>query len=226
MSAAEPFARLNEYQDTILFPMVRDKRFRELCDRILELLATEHDPDCRFALITDLTTFLRYAGDDQESLRWAQSLTQEYADNPFAWTNLAGWYFYSPHPGSPSNKDRGRALEYFETALKIARQQNEFVRSVLFAICRVLTDMADYAALSEYMNEILLDMNIQREYDIPQFEADWLNRVPAGAIAPDLRETFIRLEAADSKRRQSNRFSTMAPTRSDLERGEGEGESE
>ncbi len=221
MSTTELRSRLEEY-DSICSPMIREKRFRELGDRIIEMLETEYDPDLRFAFIVDLTTFLHLAGDEERSLRWAENLTVEFPDNPIAWTRIAKCYSPLLHPGSPTDANTIKAFESYQMALEVARQKDEFVRYVLFDICRFLRDVRDYERLIEYMNEILADMETQRTYDIPQFEADWLRQLPTNAIDPELRRTFIRLEAADQLRRQTKKFSTKPPTFSDLEQDEGE----
>lgn len=197
-------------------PLWTEKRFGELCEHIAAMLEDETDPDNRFTLMSDLATYLGFAGDADAELRWLHVLTTEFADEPMAWTRLAG--FYSPVPGQPDAEAMATALGHYRTALEKARQRGEFVRYVLADMCRLLVKQGAYEALAEHMRMLLDDHREPRQWDTPQFEADWVKRIPEGAVDPELIAAFERYEALDARRRAQPGDEPHAPTLDELDR--------
>jgi len=204
--------------DKVVMPLVRNKRYSELRDRITELLDTESDPHLRGVLMNTLASHLHVGGMEEESLLWAKRQVEEFPEDPLAWSGLGSWYYYNPLREATS-QEMNIAKEHYETALEKARASNEWVCSELYTLCRLLTDMKNYEELEARMREILHELTIKRETDVPQFECDWLKRVPDGKIDSDLVETFWALEVKDRRRVQKLRYDSLPPTLDELNSG-------
>lgn len=209
---------LNTYFDDIVAPLVKQRRFDDLCDRLFELLADVTSAEIRYQLRADLSGYLRLAGKEEEGFRQALELADEFKDWPRAWMHLGAWYFYTPHPGHPTPEEQQKALAHYETALAVAYEHDEWVRFVLYDICRVLTAMEDYPALESRMREIINDLANARRTDMPAVERDWTERIPEGAIDPVFRERYVALSKASYRRwRRLGEDRLTVPTLADLE---------
>jgi len=185
---------LKKVHKEIIGPLYRQKRFTEIENEISKILEDETDEYIRRSLISELSLFLhiggaQFSGLITKSLHWENKLIEEFPDDPSSWSSLAGWYFYSPVKGHPTKEEMEIALGHYETALKKAYAGNEWVRNIMFYICRLMAKMEDYDGLDYWMREALKDMKVKRTYDIPQFECEWLNYTPEDKIDPDLAET-------------------------------------
>lgn len=204
------------FQDNVVRPMLGERRYFELCDVIEAKLEAERDEDFRFMLIGELVLYLQLAGDDRSSLDWAVRRCQEFDASPIAWSALGSWHFYSMHPGHPTQDEMLTALKNYNIALRRARSANEWVRYVLFNICRVLADLEEYTKLEATMREILDDLETERENDSPRLEGEWLNRVPEDALDASLLERYKLLEQADAARMKRLGYGTRPATLSAL----------
>lgn len=218
MDNADPMARRQAYQEEVLIPLGRQKRFREICDWIVSTLETEDDPEFRFDLIPDLCLHLQMLGDNDACRHWATVLTKEFDDWPLAWTNIAIYGVGSDHSGPLNGEERKQKLAYYEIALDRAYKKDEWVRYTLFATCRQLTFMKEYGRLADRMREIIADLDNKREIDIPFLEADWLKRVPEGAIDEEVRRTYESYVQADAARRRVSVGEEGPTTRQELEK--------
>lgn len=185
-----------------MFPLAGQGRFRELSEIIESQLETERDPEFRYELMSNLVHFLDLAGQYDESLQWAQALCVEFGESPFAWSVHAWRYIHKAYRGEASEEELEKAYRLCETGLERARAKNEFVRFVLFDMCRVLAFMKNYERLEKTMREILKDLETFRKYDSPRIEAEWLKSVPTDKLDVTLVERFKRLEKADVERTQ------------------------
>lgn len=191
---------LAEFEQSTVFPLAGEGRFRELSEIIEARLEAERDPDVRCGLMSHLVNFLGLAGLDDESLHWAHEICVEFDESPFAWGGLAGWYLYRSYSGKVNRAELQTALGHCETGLQRARAKDEFIRYILFDKCRILARLEDYQQLEETMREIIRDLEIERKIDSPRIEAEWLKWVPSGKVDSALVARFKRLEEADVER--------------------------
>jgi len=194
--------RINEYKESALFPLVRAGRYTELCDDIKERLRNEPDSEFRYQLMSELVKFSGLAGREEEGFLWAERLCQEFDDSPFSWSVFAWTYLHRAYRGEASQEELEKALQLCETGLERARAKNEFVRFVLFDMCRVLVFMEDYVRLEKTIRDIVEDLETFREFDSPRIEAEWLQSVPESKLDTALVARFKRLEEADVERTQ------------------------
>lgn len=209
----DPEERIEALRKNILEPLRKENRLTELSDRVEVVLEGELNPRVRFELISEMASALRLF-DEVLSHDWIARLTAEFDEDPFAWCQFANWHFM---PEQSTKDELQTVLNHYGTALERARAKNEFIRYVLFDICRILREAQDFAGLEERMREILQDLEIRREVDCPFVEADWLNGITDGAVDPDLAERFRRLEAADKERFKQLGYEIRPATLDELE---------
>jgi len=147
----------------------------------------------------------------------AKRLTEEYPEDCLSWTGFGMWYYCSGTTGQQREADNLTALSHFKVALKKARAANEWIRYILFDICRLLAWIERYDEINGYMREILADMEIKREIDIPFFECDWLRFTPEDKIDPDLAKTFREIRAKDQARIEKFGHTDSPATLKDLQ---------
>lgn len=196
------------FVNDVLYPLMRAGLYTEMCEEAERRLAMETDPDSRFDIISITATLLYQPENRDLCLYWSERLCEEFDDWPFAWTHMAmGFRDWN----DAANADNRIALGHYETALQRAYAADQWVRYVLFDICRHLTQMEDAAALEVRMREIVADLQNTREIDIPFLEDDWLKRVPEAAIDLCLRDRYTRLVAADRVRRRGLSEAELRP---------------
>ena len=209
--------KYQKYQDEILAPLMRQRRYHDVCDLIVEKLKIETDPEFRYELISILLIHLTQINDGAGRKHWVQILTKEFDHYPFDWTTMATMGVGAPTRQNTRDEDL-EALGYYRIALDRARKCDQWVRYVLFDICRHLCRMEDYEQHEAYMREIMEDLENAREFDIPFLEDDWLKRVPEGKMDEDLRRTYQALVVADKARRRAAGIEEGPPTRAELEK--------
>ena len=215
---AETSARLRDNHEDIIRPMIRERRFAALHRTMAAVIADEKDCEFAFDLMAETSISLRIAGEKTLSLAWARRITEKFNDSPFAWTDLARWYWFGS-PSDPMRPENMRiALGHYETALARARTMDKHVRYILFDMCRLLTDLEDYPRLAGAMRDILDDLNNRRDIDIPRIKGEWLKRLPEGALAPGLIARYRRIMAADAARNPHLGFRIHPATLDELER--------
>ena len=192
----------------VLYPLMRAGLYAEMCEEAERRLAMETDPDLRFAIIST-TAMLLYQPENRDlCLYWSERLCEEFDDWPFAWTHMAmGFRDWN----DAANADNLIALGHYETALQRAYAADQWVRYVLFDICRHLTQMEDWPALEARMREIIADLENTREIDIPFLEDDWLRFVMPGLLDADLVARYQALVAADRVRRRGLSEAELRP---------------
>lgn len=208
--------RYEKFYQEVVRPLAKEKRYRDACDLFISKLEVETDAEFRFELIPDLCVYLTQVGDGDARLHWAEVLTKEFDSRPHAWTNMVNFGVGAPKRQNTHEEDL-EALGYYEIALDRARKCDQWVRDILFYICRHLCRMEDYQQHESYMREIVADLENEREIDIPFLEDDWLKRVPAGRMDEDLRRTYQVLVVADKARRRAASEEAV-PTRKQLEK--------
>jgi hypothetical protein len=217
MPQEESGRRYEKFYREIVRPLTKEKRYRDVCDLLIEKLDIETDPDFRFVLIPDLCVYLTQVGDGDACLHWATVLTEEFDDRPLAWSNMAIFGVGAHHNRPLDETENLQRLGYYEIALDRARKCDQWVRDALFDICRLVTSLQDYEQHEAYMREIMEDLENEREIDIPFLEDDWLKRVPEGKMDEGLRRTYQALVTADKARRRAA-LEESVPTRKQLDK--------
>lgn len=215
MAEHSSLERYIKYRDEVIVPLMEQRRFREICDLLIAKLDVETDPEFRFELFSLLIVHLSQIDDEAGCKHWARVLTEEFDHKPYAWTTMARSGVGSPKRHNTREEDL-EALRYYEIALDRAYKSNQWVRDVLFYICRHLCHLKDYEQHEFYMRRIIDDLDKARELDIPFLEDDWLERVPEGKMDEDLRRTYQAYVVADKSRcREASELSV--PTRKQLD---------
>ena len=217
MPQEESPKRYERFYREVVRPLAKEKRHRDVCDLLINKLDTETDPEFRFELIPDLCVYLMQVGEGEACVHWAIVLTEEFDEQPLAWTNMAIFGVGADHNHPLDESEKLQKLGYYKVALGRGRKKNESVRYVLFDICRILTDLKEYEQLDACMHEIIADLENEREIDIPFLEDDWLKRVPKEEMDEDLRRTYQALVVADKARRRAASEESV-PTRKQLDK--------
>lgn len=212
--------KIRKFEEDVLHPLIREERYDELCEQITQRLSEETDPDFRYELKSDLITVLHLLdGAESRCIRAGESLVEEFPDHPLAWLQLAKMYFYVPKGQERTPEGTSKAFQYFDKALYVARERDEWVRYVLFDLCRAFASMTQYDELELVMREIMEDLAHTRRLDIPKLEGDWLRRIPRGSLDGDLIERYIDLCHRSAKRWQElGDTAVTIPTLADLDR--------
>lgn len=216
MSTKEAQERYQKYRDEILAPLMQERRYHDICDLIIEKLDIEADPEFRFELFSLLLVHLSQIDDEAGCKRWAEALTKEFDHYPYAWTAMARSGVGAPKRHNTQDENL-EALGCYRIALDRARKCDQWVRDVLFYICRHLCRMEDYEQHEAYMREIVADLENEREIDVPFLEDDWLKWVPEGKMDEDLRRTYQAYVGADKARRLAASEESV-PTRKQLDK--------
>jgi len=214
--AEDGHEKFRQISEKVISPLYRQKRFSELRDRVIEILDSESDPDLRKSLMSELAVTFYRPGWVDESRKWAHCRADEYPEDPHSWSYLAHWYLYSDPEKDGIENGQEIGLKNYKIALQKARESNEWVRSTLFDICRALTHIGDYKAVEKRMREILKDLEIKREIDVPFLECDWLEHIPEGKIDLELAEEFLTLNDKDKERIKKHGHKDSPPTLDDL----------
>ena len=216
MPREDSLRRYNEYREEVLTPLMKQRRYRDVCALVIEKLDAEDDPGFRYELISILLVHLSQIDDEAGRKHWTRILTKEFDHSPFAWATMAMMGVGAPKRHNTREEDL-EALGYYKIALDRARESNQWIRDTLFDICRHLCRMEDYEQHEAYMREIMDDLKNEREIDIPFLEDDWLKRVPEGEMDEDLRRTYQAYVVADKARRRAASEESV-PTRKQLDK--------
>jgi len=203
-----------EFRDRTFFPLLEEDRYTEIADAADAFLASEENPAVRFRVISEVSVFLDEPGPADVAFRWAERLCLEFPDYPFAWCRMGAW-FCAPYRATPENYRV--AVGHYETALRHARAADEWVRYVLFDLCRCLAKAEDWERLEARIREIVADLETKRELDSTVLEDDWPMPTEDGALEPALVARYRRLAAADRDRRDRLGYKTGPATLDELE---------
>jgi len=196
------------FRKEVLNPLMRVRLYEEMYEEAEIYLAATRDPDVRFTLMSEMSLFVYGTSDEGMGFRWLERLCDEFPENPFAWTRMAGWYCLRR---DPTPEQCRIALGHYKTALARARTADEWVRSVLFSICRLHVSAEDWSALEARMREIIDDLENKREIDIPFLEDDWLRFLMPGTLDDALVIRYRSLVAADRARRRGLSEAELRP---------------
>ena len=183
------YDRWVKIQSEVLMPMGRRGERDAIIATAEDMLAGETNPAFRQLLIMGVSATLHVHGWDEESLAWCERRVAEAPDDPHAHNGLAMWYFVNSQP-ERSPGDLEKALEYSAEAAAKARASGSWRRSVLHDRCRIAVAARRYDIVAEAMEEILQVWANPCEPDIPAFETDWLDAIPAHAVEADLLERY------------------------------------
>lgn len=198
----EDWQAYTAYRDEVFFPLLEAEHFVEMGEAAETYLATEQNPAIRFRVMSEISVFLDVSGHEDVAFDWTERLCGEFEDSPFAWCRMAAWY-REPRRTTPANNRA--AYGYYEKALGHARAADQWVRYVLFDMCRLLANMENWSGLEARMREIISDLEMKREHDALFLEDDWLQGIPEGAIDVSFVAQYRRLVAAPPNRHGSPR---------------------
>ena len=190
------------FRDEVFFPLLEAERYVEMGEAAETYLVTEQDSAIRFRVISEIAVFLDVPGHKDVAFHWAERLCEEFNDSPFAWCRMGAWY-RAPRRETPANNRV--AFGHYETGLGHAPAADQWVRYVLFDMCRLLANMENWSGLEACMREINSDLAVERELDALFLEDDWLQGIPEGAIDVSLVAQYWRLVAAPPNRRGGHR---------------------
>lgn len=194
----EDWQTYTAYRDEVFFPLSEAERYVEMGEAAETYLATEQSLAIRFRVMSEISVFLDIPGCEDIAIRWVERICEEFNDSPFACCRMGAWY-REPRRTTPANNKI--AFGHYETALGHARAADQWVRYVLFDMCRLLADMKSWSGLDACMREIISDLEMKREHDTLFLEDDWLQSIPEGAIDASLVAQYRRLVAAPPNRR-------------------------
>lgn len=205
--------RLREFERTVLRPLERAGRGKEMDEAARAFLAEITDPEVRKITMGTVSSWLHCCRAVEESWAWCERAVDEAPDDPIAQNRLATWFFYSPL-SDPEPEDLELALEFNAEAVRKARTSNTWRRNVLHDRCRIAVAAGRHDLVAEAMAEILEVWNERTCIpDIPMFEWDWLDKVPAGAIDPDLLGRYEAMVAEVLRRRDERDEALKADAR-------------
>lgn len=183
------YVRWVKIQSEVLMPMGRRGERDALIGTAEDLLADEKDHAFRQLLIMGVQAILHVHGWEEESLAWCEREIAEAPDDPTAHNSLAMWYFVNAQPERDPD-DLEKALEHSAVAVAKARASGSWRRYVLHDRCRIAVAAARYDIVAEAMEEILDVWADPCEPDIPAFETDWLDVIPANAVEAGLLKRY------------------------------------
>ena len=111
--------RVHEIHETIIWPMIKQHRFDELQEAIVDLLKDETDGELRSCLMSELAMDLQVAGAELDSLRWVIRVLTEFDDDPYSWWGLAHWHRFSRLPERSEDQRRRKALQHYKTTIEL-----------------------------------------------------------------------------------------------------------
>ena len=183
------YNRWVEIQTQVLTPLGRRGERDALIETAEGVLAAEANQAFRQLLIMGVSAILQVHGWDAESLAWCERGVAEAPDDPTAHNGLAMWYYASSQPEWRSDHLE-KALELSAEAVAKAHASGSWRRYVLHDRCRIALAAGRYDIVAEAMAEILEIWPNPDELDIPMFETDWLDAIPAGAVEAGLLERY------------------------------------
>ena len=120
------------FRKEVLSPLSRARLFAEMYEEAEIYLAATRDPDVRFTLMSEMSLFVYGTSDEGIGFRWLERLCDEFPDNPFAWTRMAGGIACGE---TRHRNNAGSRSVITKRLLARARTADKWVRSVLFSIC-------------------------------------------------------------------------------------------
>lgn len=213
--------RFSDFCKNVIRPLMNRMGNRKACERMIEELRIERDPTFRYELQSFLVTVLfslRTDEGNERAMQWARHHVVEFEDEPFAWSHLGFTLVWGPHNREPTADEIAEGLDHYQTAVDKARTRDECVRFVLFDVIRAYMHLKDYVAVEHRMREVLDDLPNTRRSDMPAVERDWVERIPDGAVDPQLLELWDTLSRASYRRwRRLGEERLTVPTLAELE---------
>ena len=152
MPQEESPKRYERFYREVVRPLAKEKRHRDVCDLLINKLDTETDPEFRFELIPDLCVYLMQVGEGEACVHWATVLTEEFDEQPLAWTNMAIFGVGADHNHPLDESEKLQKLGYYKVALGRGRHLRRLHNALVVVHLQVNTAQHQPARVDHNMH--------------------------------------------------------------------------
>ena len=177
--------------------LLRGKRFGEAVDFLRSVIARQQDLEMRLVYMDNLATVLTLSGQHAESLAVMREQVELAPDDPIVWCGLA-WHLHIHYSGGSTDGqlNEKEALETMDHAIAVAeRFGGTQLRHCLGDRARIAKALGRWDVVEDSIRRILA---IPDGRGVPDtaVQIDFLRKIPAGAVDPELIERLRSKHAA------------------------------